>query len=132
MSDHVMTLKILVIVEDEPDMRMMIRAILTGDPRLEIVGEAATAQEAIEAAKSADPGLIILDHSIDGDVMGLQAAPMLKKVAPQAKILLFSAFDMKDEARAEPAVDAFLSKADVRLLLHTVQDMLGINGFHGS
>jgi two-component system, NarL family, vancomycin resistance associated response regulator VraR len=121
---HTMTLKILVIVEDEEDMRMMIRAILLTDQRLEIVGEAASAAEAIEAAKSLDPGLIILDHSIEGDVMGLEAAPLLKQVAPFAKILLFSAFDLEIEAAAEPAIDAFLSKSHVRKLLPTVQQLL--------
>ena len=118
------TVRILVIVEDEADMRMMIRALLTTDPRIEIVGEATTAAQAIEIARSVDPGLIVLDHSIDGDVMGLEAAPLLKNVAPLAKILLFSAFDLKREAAAEPAVDEFLSKSDVRLLLPTVQRLL--------
>ena len=122
--NRVDTVRILVIVEDEADMRMMIRALLTTDPRIEIVGEATTAAQAIEIARSVDPGLIVLDHSIDGDVMGLEAAPMLKDVAPRAKILLFSAFDLKKEAAAEPAIDEFLSKSDVRKLLATVQRLL--------
>jgi DNA-binding NarL/FixJ family response regulator len=124
MNCAVDTVKILVIVEDEADMRMMIRAILRADRRLEIMGEAASAAEAVEVARSIDPGLVILDHSIEGDVMGLEAAPLIKEVAPNAKILMFSAFDLKKEAAAEPAVDGFLSKSDVRKLLPTVQQML--------
>ena len=126
MSTEVDTVRVLVIVEDEPDMRMMIRAILVADPRIEIVGEASSAAEAIEVAKSIEPGLIILDHSIEGDVMGLQAAPLIKAAAPRAMILLFSAFDLKKEAAAEPAIDGFLGKSDVALLLPTVQRMLGL------
>src|SRR5262245_45646850 len=122
----VLTLKVLVIVEDDPDMRMMVRSILSVEHRLELVGEAASAAEAIEVAKTADPGLIILDHSIEGDIMGLQAAPLLKQVAPLAKILLFTAFDMRVEAMAEPAVDGFLSKSQVRELLPTVRRMMGL------
>lgn len=118
--------KILLIVEDEPDMRTLIRAILTRDPRLEIVGEAASAAEAIAAASSLEPGLIVLDHSIEGDVMGLEAAPMLKQACPEAKILLFSAFDLEADADAEPAIDAFLSKSDVRKLLPTVLRLLDL------
>jgi DNA-binding NarL/FixJ family response regulator len=120
------TVRVLVIVEDEPDMRMMIRSILSTDDRIEIVGEAASALEAVEVAKTMDPGLVILDHSIEGDIMGLEAAPMIKAVAPSAKILLFSAFDLKKESDAEPAVDAFLSKSDVSLLLKTVQGLLDL------
>jgi DNA-binding NarL/FixJ family response regulator len=119
--------RILVVVEDEPDMRLMIRSILTSDRRIKIVGEAANAKDAIAVASSYNPGLIILDHQIEGDVMGLEAAPLLKRVAPLAKILLFSAFDMAKDAEAEPAVDRFLSKSNVRHLLPTVKDMLGLD-----
>jgi DNA-binding NarL/FixJ family response regulator len=125
------TVRVLVIVEDEPDMRMMIRAILLADQRIEIVGEAASAAEAVEVARSMDPGLVILDHSIEGDVMGLEAAPMIKQAAPNAKILLFSAFDLKKEADASPAIDAFLGKSDVGLLLATVQWLLDLGNGGG-
>jgi two-component system chemotaxis response regulator CheB len=118
--------RVLVIVEDEADMRMMIRAILAVDHRIEICGEVATAAAAIEAARTLEPGLVILDHSIEGDVMGLDAAPLIKEVAPQAKVLLFSAFDMRKEAEASPAVDEFLSKSDVGKLLATVQRLIGL------
>ena len=118
--------RVLVIVEDEQDMRMMIRAVLSVDPRIEICGEVADAAGAIEAARTLDPGLVILDHSIEGDVMGLAAAPLIKAAAPRTKILLFSAFDMHKEAEAEPAVDEFLSKSDVAKLLATVQRMVGL------
>jgi DNA-binding NarL/FixJ family response regulator len=122
-EDHV---RVLVIVEDEEDMRQMIRAILNIDPRIEICGEAADAAHAIELARTLEPGLVVLDHSIEGDVMGLEAAPLIKQVAPRTKILLFSAFDMRKDAEAEPAVDEFLSKSDVRKLLPTVQRLLDL------
>ncbi|HVE98809.1 MAG TPA: response regulator [Mycobacteriales bacterium] len=118
--------RILVVVEDEEDIRLLIRLLLRDDPRIELFGEASSAQEAIELARSAHPGLIILDHSIDGDVMGLQAAPLLKEAAPEAKILLFTAFDLQKEAEAEPAVDGFLSKSNMDRLLPTVQTMLDL------
>lgn len=119
--------KVLVVVEDEPDMREVIRLTLARDTRLRILGEAASAAEAIELARAEDPGLIILDHSIEGDIMGLQAAPMLKKVAPDALILLFTAYDMAAEARREPAVDAFLRKDELARLLPTVDALLGLD-----
>jgi DNA-binding NarL/FixJ family response regulator len=119
--------RVLVIVEDEEDMRMMIRAILSVDKRIEICGEATNAADAVEEARRLDPGLVVLDHSIEGTVMGLEAAPMIKAVAPSAKILLFSAFDMRKEANAEPAIDEFLSKSEVGKLLATVRRLLGLS-----
>lgn len=118
--------EVLVVVEDEPDMRMTLRFMLETDPRISIAGEAEDAATAIELARSSNPGLIILDHSIQGEMMGLQAAPLLREAAPQAKILLFTAFDLKSEAAAEPAIDEYLNKTDIGVLLPTVQRMLGL------
>jgi DNA-binding NarL/FixJ family response regulator len=118
--------EVLVVVEDEPDMREVIRLTLARDARLHILGEAANAADAIELARTHDPGLIILDHSIEGDMMGLEAAPLLKEAAPRAVILLFTAYDMAAEARREPAVDAFLRKDELSRLLQTVDALLGL------
>lgn len=118
--------KILVIVEDELEMRRVVRLLLRRDDRLEILGEAATAAEAVELARSLQPGLIILDHFIEGPVMGLQAAPALKRAAPHSKILLFTAYDMAALARQEPAVDGYLRKDHLTELLATVQRLLGL------
>ena len=119
--------KVFVVVEDEPDMRALIGLMLGRDPRLELVGEASSAAEAIAILDTCEPGLIVLDHGIEGDIMGLEAAPLLKAKAPQAKILLFTAFDMRREASLEPAVDEFLRKDRIGDLLPTVQRLLGLN-----
>jgi DNA-binding NarL/FixJ family response regulator len=118
--------KVLVVVEDDPDMRTLIRITLARDPRLEVVGEAASAAEAIGLARSIEPGLVVLDHAIEGDMTGLEAAPLLKAVAPNAKILLFTAFDLASEARAEPAIDAYLRKDELNLLVVTVERLLAL------
>lgn len=118
--------KILVVVEDEPDMREVIRLTLMADERLEIAGEAESAEEAIELARTSDPGLMLLDHNIKGKIMGIEAAPMLKQVAPNCKILLFTAFDMASEAAKEPAIDGYLRKDHLEKLVSTVDKMLGL------
>ncbi len=117
---------VLVVVEDEPDVRMLIRVNLEVDPRIVLDGEASSAAEAIEMARKSTPGLIILDHQIEGEIMGLDAAPLLKEVAPNAKILLFTAFDLEKEASASASIDTFLSKRDFARLLPVVQQMLGL------
>jgi DNA-binding NarL/FixJ family response regulator len=114
------------IVEDEPDMRMLIRLAITRDARFRAVGEAASANEALALLDEHEPQLIILDHSIEGSVMGLQAAPLLKAKAGACKILLFTAYDMAREAAAEPAVDGYLRKDRIDQLLATVQRLLGL------
>ena len=123
MSD---TIKVFVVVEDEADMRVVIRATLERDPRLRLVGEASSADQALALVDDVDPGLIVLDHSIEGELMGLQAAPLLKERAPAAKILLFTAYDMRAEARDEPAIDAFLRKDQLTDLLPTALRLLDL------
>jgi DNA-binding NarL/FixJ family response regulator len=125
-TDKVKTFRVLVVVDDDPDVRAVVRAIMAADPRLEVMGEASSADEAVELARSLEPRVIILDHYIDGDVMGLEAAPRLKEVAPRAKILLFTAYDMAAQAKAEPAVDGYLRKDSISELLPTVLEMLAL------
>lgn len=118
---------VLVIVEDEEDMRFMIRITLSQDPRLVLLGETASAEAAIEMARGLQPGVVVLDHQLEGKLTGLQAAPLIKAASPNSKILLFTAFDLEREATAEPAVDAFLRKDGVKHLLATVDKLLGLD-----
>ncbi|MCW2927045.1 MAG: response regulator transcription factor [Thermoleophilia bacterium] len=120
-------MKVLVIVEDDLQMQLLIRMNIELDDRLELSGAATNAAEAIEVARAEQPDLIILDHFIDGDVMGLHAAPALKEAAPSAKVLLFTSHDLRLEARREPAIDRYLGKTDITALLGTVQEMLDLD-----
>ena len=117
---------ILVVVEDDADIRFLIKLTLRADGRLEILGEAATAAEAVELARTQQPGLVILDHYIEGTVMGLDAVPALKEAAPAAKVLLFSSHDLSAEVARQPLVDGFLRKDRMADLLPTVQSLLGL------
>lgn len=119
-------MKVLVVVEDDTDMRLLIQLTLSSDQRLEVSGSCATAAEAVSEAQRTQPDLIILDHFIEGDVMGLEAAPAIKAAAPTAKILLFTSHDLELEASREPAIDGFLLKREISSLMPTVQRMLGL------
>lgn len=118
----------LLLVEDEADMRMLVRIYLRADDRLEVSGEAEDIATALEMARASAPDLIILDHRLPGDVMGLDAAPQFKAIAPHARIILFSASEeMRLPALAEPSVDAFLLKTDVTRLLPLARELLGLD-----
>ena len=117
---------VLAIVEDEPDVRMLVRVTLSRDPRLEILGEVTSAEEAIELADASQPGVVVLDHSLDGEMTGLQAAPLIKRASPDSRIVLFTAYDMAAEARDEPAIDAYLRKDRISELVTVVDGLLGL------
>ena len=122
-----MSSNILVAVEDDPAFQILIRATLGEASELDVLEEMpATIERALEVAREVQPKLIILDHNLGGEMIGLSAAPKLKEVAPEAKILLFTSYDIGAEARREPAVDAFLRKDNVDQLLSTSNRLLGL------
>lgn len=118
---------VMMVIEDDPDVRLLVKVALRRDPRIEINGEASSAEEAIEHCRQVSPGLVILDHMLEGDMSGLEAAPLIKEIAPGAKILLFSALDLDRQARADSAVDGFLLKTKFDELLPTCQKLLGLD-----
>jgi len=51
----------VLLVDDEPLARDMLREMLAGDPHVAIVGEACNGREAVEAIRAHSPDLVFLD-----------------------------------------------------------------------
>ena len=77
--------------DDDFDMRLLLRATLGSDDRLDVVAEAEDGTLAIEAFRNSSPDVCILDYRMPG-MSGLEAARRILAEQPDAKILLFSAF----------------------------------------
>jgi YesN/AraC family two-component response regulator len=101
----------VLIADDTPDIRMMLRWSLEPDERFEVVGEAENGAEAVRIATEQHPDVVILDLAMP--VMdGLQAIPEIKKNSPKTKIIILSAFEsgsMSEEAISRGA-DAYMEK----------------------
>lgn len=79
------------IVEDQLMLQQLLIGMLDRDPRLEVVGSASTAAEAIAACAFLLPDLVILDMALpDGD--GLQVAQALRVLQPSARAIILSSF----------------------------------------
>lgn len=89
-----MSIKVLV-VDDHAVVRSGIRRLLEDDAELEVVGEAATARDAIFQARSTKPDVILLDVVMP-DQSGLEVLPTLLHEHPETKILILS---MQDDPR---------------------------------
>jgi DNA-binding NarL/FixJ family response regulator len=119
--------KILVVIEDDPDVQFLIEAIFAMDPRFSIAHVATSAEEALQEQPSSEPGIIVLDHGLAGPLPGLAAAPLLKERAPQAKIIMFTAHAaLQARAVKEPSIDAFLLKTESEKLLPLAQQLTGL------
>jgi DNA-binding NarL/FixJ family response regulator len=122
----------LVIVEDNQDIQFLIRTIFSLDSRFAVAGESPSAEEGLELAQSAQPGLIVLDQALAGELTGIDAAPRFKAAAPHAKIILFTAHaDSRFQAGNEPAIDGFLLKTEVTQLLALAQRLTGLGPLAG-
>jgi DNA-binding NarL/FixJ family response regulator len=117
-------MKSVVIVEDDPDIQSLIATIFSMDARFSVAGLAASAEEAVEMARATEPEVIVLDDRLAGELTGVEAVPRFKEVAPQAKIILFTAHaDVRARVVSQPAIDAFLLKTATGELLPLAQQL---------
>jgi DNA-binding NarL/FixJ family response regulator len=99
-------------------------ALLEIEPDLELVGTAATAEEALELVTLLAPDVVLLDNALDGELTGVQAAPTIKDRAPDAIVLMCTA-DPGDLAVQDPAIDGCLCKDRLDVLPEVLRQLLG-------
>lgn len=120
---------VLFVIEDDPDVQFLVETIFSMDSRFTIAPVLESAEEALESAHVDDHAVMVLDHGLGGVMTGLEAAPQLKELVPQAKIILFTAYaELRTQAEAEASIDAFLLKTDSTQLLPLAQRLTGLNG----
>lgn len=112
----------VLIVDDETDIRLLVRAILEASSLgVEVVAEAVDGNDALEVFNSLDPpvvpDVVILDNRMPGKE-GLEVAAAMLAQEPRQNIVLFSAFVTPEiEAKAKAlGVRACVGKSDFALL----------------
>jgi DNA-binding NarL/FixJ family response regulator len=103
----------ILIVDDLPEMRKLIRTYIEEETDFCVCGEASDGLEAIDKAQNLKPDLIILDASMPR-MNGIEAAPKLKKILPETQIILFTFHEgmMRGFDAREVGVDAVVTKAN--------------------
>lgn len=115
----------VVIADDQPDIRLLLSTCLGLDSGLHVVGEAANGAEAIAKVGELKPEALILDLQMPG-MSGEEAIPILRSLAPDLRILVFSAYVGVDtDLRGSGRPDAELAKgSDLRLLVQELRKLL--------
>lgn len=86
-----MGLRVLV-ADDHAAMRRSVRLLLEADSSLQVIGEAANGQEAMEKTAELQPDLIVLDITMP-KIDGLEVARRVRNMNPRAEIIAFTHLD---------------------------------------
>ncbi|HEY2523699.1 MAG TPA: response regulator transcription factor, partial [Candidatus Binataceae bacterium] len=102
----------VLIADDHRLFREALRAVL--ERECDVVGEAATGEEAIALAARTRPDVVLLDLGMPG-VGGLNAAHRLAKEAPNSRVVILSQHDDEEyviEAMVDAGAAGYLVKTD--------------------
>ncbi len=89
----------ILIADDHPLVRSGLRALLMATDDLEVVGEAATGEEAVTLASSLSPDVIVMDLRMPG-MNGIEATRHIVQANPRIRILVVTLFEDDDSVFA--------------------------------
>jgi len=81
----------VVIVDDHEIVRRGLRSILASDARFEVVGEAATGEEALELISRTRPDVALVDIRMPG-MSGVELCRRLAKRAPETAVIILTSY----------------------------------------
>jgi len=76
----------LLLVDDHEVVRSGLRMLLENEDDVDIVGEAGTAEDAIESVRKLSPDVVLMDIGLP-DRSGIEAAGEIKQLSPETKIV---------------------------------------------
>ncbi|MFF4121658.1 response regulator transcription factor [Streptomyces sp. NPDC001714] len=87
-----MTVRLLV-ADDHAVVRAGLRALLEGEPDLEVIAEAGSGEEAVRLAVQMKPDVVLMDLRFAGaDIDGIEAVRRLAVEAPAVPVLMLTSF----------------------------------------
>ncbi len=85
----------VLIADDDDLMRAGLVELLSGDPSIDIIGEASTGREAVERARGLRPEVVLMDVRMP-DLDGIEATRELTRAAPDTRVLILTTFEQDD------------------------------------
>ncbi|HYD11069.1 MAG TPA: response regulator [Acidimicrobiales bacterium] len=117
----------LLLVDDNEDLRFLVRTAVEARGGFEVVGEAPNGREGVSLASSLQPDVVLLDLDMPS-MGGLEALPLVREAAPSSKVIVLSSFrreDFEQAVRAGGAV-GYLEKGITARRL--VDELLAVTG----
>ncbi|WP_159602877.1 response regulator [Agromyces humi] len=83
----------LLLSDDHPVVRAGIRALLESEPDLEVVAEAATAEDAVRLVAASDVDLVLMDLQFPGAMQGAEATRRIRSHEGAPRVLVLTNYD---------------------------------------
>jgi DNA-binding NarL/FixJ family response regulator len=87
----------VLLVDDQPLLRMGFRMILEAQPDMTVAGEAADGDEAVESTASLTPDVVLMDVRMPG-TDGIEATRRIIAAGSGARVLILTTFDLDEYA----------------------------------
>ncbi|VXC52034.1 Uncharacterized transcriptional regulatory protein YxjL [Arthrobacter sp. 9V] len=104
------TIKVL-LVDDQPLLRMGFRLILEGEEDFHVVGEASDGIEAVRQVEALQPDVVLMDVRMPG-MDGIEATRRISDSGTEARVIILTTFDLDEYAFSglQAGASAFLLK----------------------
>jgi DNA-binding NarL/FixJ family response regulator len=116
----------IALVDDHPFVREGVRTVLEANPELEIVGEAASAEEALALVERTSPKILLLDIGL-GSQNGINLTEELSLRHPALRVIILSMYERApymDSARRAGARGYVLKSSPPAVLLAAIHAVL--------
>jgi DNA-binding NarL/FixJ family response regulator len=85
----------VLLVDDDDLMRAGLKAVVSSDSTIEVVGEAGNGRAAVEQARSLRPDLVLMDVRMP-DLDGIAATREVLSTSPDVKVVILTTFEQDD------------------------------------
>ncbi|HXY42571.1 MAG TPA: response regulator transcription factor [Acidimicrobiales bacterium] len=85
----------VLVVDDQRPFRVAARAVVGATAGFEVVGEASSGSEAVEAVAAAPPDLVLMDINM-AEMNGIEATRRIVEESPATSVILLSTYDEQD------------------------------------
>jgi DNA-binding NarL/FixJ family response regulator len=89
----------VLLVDDQPLIRLGFRMVLEGEPGIAVVGEADDGVEAVELAATLQPDVVVMDVRMPR-LDGIAATRRIAERLPEVRVLILTTFDLDEYAFA--------------------------------
>lgn len=87
----------VLIADDHPIVRAGVRALFAGQPDIDVVGEAATGEEAVTLARHLAPDVVLCDLRMGEGMDGVAATAEMRALTPAPAVIILTTFDRDAE-----------------------------------